>query len=87
MEILDRFFNYVKIYTTSDEESGTHPSSARQFDLARVLEGELKDFLCMALAEEMQIRQKTSRRIIEEFLIYVNSSRRSIPQLGKDLLF
>ncbi len=43
MEILERFLNYVKIYTTSDEESGLHPSASREFDLARVLEQELKD--------------------------------------------
>ncbi|MCR5451706.1 MAG: peptidase T [Lachnospiraceae bacterium] len=43
MDVTKRLLNYVKIYTTSDEESGTHPSSKRQFDLARVLETELKE--------------------------------------------
>ena len=43
MEILKRFLNYVKIYTTSDEESGLHPSASREFDLAKVLEKELKE--------------------------------------------
>ena len=43
MEILERFLNYVKIYTTSDEESGLHPSASREFELAKVLEEELKE--------------------------------------------
>ncbi|MCR5254359.1 MAG: peptidase T [Acetatifactor sp.] len=40
---IDRLFRYVKIETTSSEESGTHPSSAKEFDLARLLLQELKD--------------------------------------------
>ncbi len=43
MELLERFLNYVTIYTTSDEESGLHPSAKREFDLAKVLEKELKE--------------------------------------------
>lgn len=43
MKVEERFFNYVSYWTTSDEESTTHPSSARQFDLAKVLEKELKE--------------------------------------------
>ena len=43
MEILERFLNYVKIYTTSDEESNTVPSTQRQFDLARLLVKEMKE--------------------------------------------
>ncbi|HDH58075.1 MAG TPA: M20/M25/M40 family metallo-hydrolase, partial [Bacteroidetes bacterium] len=42
-EALTRFLRYVKVYTTSDETTGTHPSTERQFDLARLLEGELKE--------------------------------------------
>ncbi len=45
-EILERFVRYVKIWTTSDSEkadSGIQPSTERQFDLARVLERELKE--------------------------------------------
>ena len=41
MRAYERFLNYVKIHTKSDEESGAHPSSARQFDLAKVLVSEL----------------------------------------------
>lgn len=42
-EALTRFLRYVKVHTTSDETTGTHPSTERQFDLARLLEGELKE--------------------------------------------
>ncbi len=41
-EALERFLRYVTVYTTSDRHSGTHPSSERQFDLARILVEELK---------------------------------------------
>ena len=41
MRAYERFLNYVKVHTKSDEESGTHPSSARQFDLAKILVAEL----------------------------------------------
>ncbi|WP_407427158.1 peptidase T [Treponema sp.] len=45
--LLERFLRYVKIWTTSDSVSadkGIQPSTQRQFDLARVLEEELKSF-------------------------------------------
>ena len=38
---LERFFRYIKVYTTSDEDSGVFPSSERQLDLARLLSSEL----------------------------------------------
>lgn len=38
----ERFISYVQIDTQSDPETGTHPSTAKQFDLARKLEAELK---------------------------------------------
>jgi len=43
MNIKDRFFNYITVYTTSDPESGLHPSAAREFDLANKLVEELKE--------------------------------------------
>jgi tripeptide aminopeptidase len=43
MEILERFLNYVKIHTTSDEKSTTVPSTQREFDLARLLVQEMKE--------------------------------------------
>ncbi len=39
----ERFLNYVKIHTTSDEESGLHPSFKGEFDLAHILVNELKE--------------------------------------------
>jgi tripeptide aminopeptidase len=43
--LLERFVRYVQIWTTSDTkkaDAGIVPSAAREFDLARVLEAELK---------------------------------------------
>ena len=43
--LLERFLRYVKVWTESDGASadkGIFPSTQRQFDLARMLEGELK---------------------------------------------
>jgi len=39
---MDRFLRYVKIDTQSAEDSGKHPSTDKQFVLARLLETELK---------------------------------------------
>ena len=41
-DVLDRFLRYVKIDTQS-EENGLHPSTKKQFDLARLLAKELTD--------------------------------------------
>jgi tripeptide aminopeptidase len=41
--LLARFLAYVRIETTSDEASDTTPSSVCQWDLARLLESELRD--------------------------------------------
>jgi len=43
MRAYERFLKYVTIYTTSDEESTAHPSTARQFDLAHLLVAQLKE--------------------------------------------
>ena len=37
MRAYERLLNYVRVHTTSDENSGTHPSAEREFDLARQL--------------------------------------------------
>ena len=42
MRAYERLLNYVKVHTTSDPNSGTHPSTLRQFDLAKILVDELK---------------------------------------------
>jgi tripeptide aminopeptidase len=41
--VVERFTRYVKIYTQSDHDSTTFPTTARQFDLARLLVDELHD--------------------------------------------
>lgn len=41
-DIVDRFINYAKIYTTSDPESTSVPTSERQKDLGKILVDELK---------------------------------------------
>lgn len=45
--VTDRFLRYVKIHTRSEEDSETVPTSARQFDLARLLEQELRQIGCV----------------------------------------
>ena len=42
MRAYERLLNYVRVHTTSDPESGTHPSAEREFDLARMLVEEMK---------------------------------------------
>ena len=43
MRAYERLLRYARVYTTSDPHSGTHPSSQRQFDLARMLVDEMKE--------------------------------------------
>lgn len=43
MNVQERFLKYVSYWTTSDEENEQIPSSDRQFELAKVLEAELKE--------------------------------------------
>ncbi|BCN31184.1 peptidase T [Anaeromicropila herbilytica] len=43
MKAYERLLKYVKIHTTSDENSGTHPSSKCQFELANLLVSEMND--------------------------------------------
>ena len=39
----ERLLDYVVVHTTSDEESETVPSAAREFDLAKKLVQEMKE--------------------------------------------
>ena len=48
MRAYERFLRYVKIHTTSDEESPVCPSTARQFDLANIL---VEELLALGLAD------------------------------------
>lgn len=43
MRLLNRFLTYVKIYSTSDAESETTPSTPQQWDMANLLLDELKE--------------------------------------------
>lgn len=43
MKAYERLLKYVKLYTTSDENSDTHPTTIRQFDLAHLLVEEMKE--------------------------------------------
>lgn len=43
MRLLNRFLKYVKIYSTSDPESETTPSTPQQWDMANLLLDELKE--------------------------------------------
>jgi tripeptide aminopeptidase len=42
-DVLERFLRYVRIDTTSDQDSETYPSTERQLELGRLLEQELRD--------------------------------------------
>ena len=42
MRAYQRLLQYVQVHTTSDLATGTHPSTQRQFDLARMLADELR---------------------------------------------
>ncbi|TFH04461.1 MAG: peptidase T, partial [Spirochaetales bacterium] len=41
-DLLDRFLRYARIHTTSDRHGVTSPTTQHQFDLARVLEADLR---------------------------------------------
>ncbi len=43
MRAYERLLNYVRVYTTSDEESGQTPSAEREFDLANMLVAEMQE--------------------------------------------
>lgn len=43
MKVEERLLKYVSYWTTSDEENSNIPSSNREFDLAKILEEELKN--------------------------------------------
>ena len=52
MKAYERFLKYAKMHTTSDETSGTHPSSSVQFTLAHLLVDELKAMGIFAECDE-----------------------------------
>ena len=71
MKAYERLLKYVVVRTPSDENSETVPSSVCQFDLARLLEAEMKDLgltdvvlddQCMASFRLPQV-WRTNRRL------------------------
>lgn len=42
-KLIERFIKYARINSQSSNNTGTHPSTAHQFDIARALEAELKE--------------------------------------------
>ena len=71
MKAYERLLNYVVVRTPSDENSETVPSSTCQFDLARLLEAEMKelgltdvilDDQCYLESFQLPKAWKTSRR-------------------------
>ena len=42
-DLTDRFLSYTRIYTASDSSSSTSPSTERQMEFLKVLEGELRE--------------------------------------------
>lgn len=42
MRAYERLLRYVRVSTGSDESTGTHPSTARQLDLANLLADEMR---------------------------------------------
>ena len=51
-KLLDKFLRYVAVETTSDEESETQPSAARELDLLRMLRDELQQMGIKAELDE-----------------------------------
>ena len=52
-KVIDKFLRYVAVETTSDPESESCPSTARQFDLLNML---LKEFKELNIAAELDKR-------------------------------
>ena len=50
MRAYERLLNYVKVYTTSEDEQEIVPSTSRQFDLGNQLAKELKILECRMCA-------------------------------------
>ena len=51
-QLLDRFLRYVSVETTSDENSGTQPSTEKQLNLLRMLRDELQSLGIQAELDE-----------------------------------
>ena len=92
---MSRFLRYVKIDTQSAEDQPVPPSTKKQFDLARLLEKELKDTknqleVALALKHELQISLKdmeadcnAARAQLQECLLDMNQ-RKSMNEEKKE---
>lgn len=76
--LLERFVRYCKIYTTSDEESPTTPSTPRQFDLAKLLLAELAG---MGLAARLD-EHGYVYAVLPENLPDDNPAKGKVPAIG-----
>ena len=70
MRLLNRFLTYVKIYSTSDAESETTPSSPQQWDIAKYIFQELQD---LGLSDVSMDEMVTSWRMF--LLIFLKMSQ------------
>ena len=70
MRAYERLLNYVRVYTTSDPESGTHPSAAREFDLAHQLVEELKALGVEDAADKGDALLREYARTLIEYIEY-----------------
>lgn len=77
MDVLERFLSYAKIDTQSDENTQTVPSTAKQFDLARLLEKQLKEMgaLDVRLTEQCYVYARIPSNLTEE-------ENKTTPKLG-----
>ncbi len=68
MDILERFISYAKVDTQSSEESDTHPSTKKQFDLAHILERELREMGAsdVRLSEQCYVYARIPSNLEEE---------------------
>ena len=60
---LDRFLRYAKIDTQSAEDKDVVPSTQKQFDLARLLEKELKALGRFALMRFCQVKPTSESKV------------------------
>ena len=62
MDAKERFLRYVTYYTTSDDSTGTSPSTERQKDLGQLLMKELDELGRSPLSESADRRLQLPRR-------------------------
>ena len=74
MKAYERLLNYVKVFTTSDDDSDTVPSSARQFDLAH--KGRPVNLIViLQAADPVILRQRRFQRLFKAFVRRVTDAQ------------